>query len=221
LNALNTRELDKVGPLFLEYPWEKKEAYVMWCGQMYYFISNATRLLAAAAARLSVDNDSLHWAFGDHIQGEKHHEKLLVNDVTRLGFKISDISEFPEIAAVYQTAFYMIEHKNPAALYGTILYLESLSLTWLPEVFRKCESLYGKVATTFLRVHVAEDVDHIENAYKVIEAMSDEQKVAVQNGVILASSTYFQFMRRLCAEQKNVSVAQDVVGSHTQGMISV
>ncbi|MGE0528103.1 MAG: iron-containing redox enzyme family protein [Bdellovibrionales bacterium] len=201
LNSLYTRELEKIGPLFKGYPWEVKYAYAMWCGQMYYFIRNATRLLAAAAARLDVSNDSLHWAFGDHIQGEKHHEKLLVNDLMRMGFKVDDFPEFPEIATVYQTAFYMIDYQNPAALYGTILYLESLSLTWLPAIFDRCQALYGKTATTFLRVHVAEDVDHIGKAFRVIDSMNPDQCLAVQNGIILASTTYYQFMERLTQVQ--------------------
>lgn len=197
LQDLYKSEQEKIGPFFTHYPWEDKRAYAMWCGQMYYFIREATRLLAAAAARLSVKHDHLHWAYADHIQGEKNHEKLLENDLRRLGFKIQDFPEMPEIATVYQTAFYMIDYVNPASLYGTILFLESLSLTWLPDIFKKSESLYGQAATSFMRVHVGEDVEHIDKAFKTIAKMNEEQQLAVQNGLILASTTYYQFMRRL------------------------
>jgi hypothetical protein len=102
LKNLYLSEQDRLDPHFDKYPWEEKEAYIVWCGQMYYFIRNATRLLASAAARLGVDNDQLHWSFCDHIQEEKHHEKLLVNDLRRLDSCVEDIPEYPEVAAVYQ-----------------------------------------------------------------------------------------------------------------------
>ena len=51
LKQLYKQELDKIDPYFADYPWEDKRYYAMWCGQMYYFIRNATRLLAAAAAK--------------------------------------------------------------------------------------------------------------------------------------------------------------------------
>jgi hypothetical protein len=51
-----------------------------------------------------------------------------------------------------------------------------------------------------MRVHLAEDVGHIEVAFKQIERMDEVQRRAVKKGIEMASYTYRQLMVRLCQE---------------------
>ncbi|MBX2986969.1 MAG: iron-containing redox enzyme family protein [Bdellovibrionaceae bacterium] len=185
--------------IFKDSPWEDPRFYAQWCGQFFYFVAHATRLLAASAARLDLTNDPLHIRFLDHCQEEKHHEQLFLNDLKALGYRIEDLPEFPMTAQLYQSQYYLIDYKDPIALFGSIFYLEGMSLTSGPEVYERVKKAHGDAATTFLRVHVSEDMDHIEKAKAALRQLSDRQLEIVEWSLKQTASIYEAIMKETLA----------------------
>lgn len=176
LMSHHEKEMSKTKKIMLSCPWEQTEFYVNWCGQFYFFVAHATRLLAAAAARLNVDRDVLHLRFLDHCQEEKNHEKLFEKDLEHFGRSVSSFQEHPLAALLYQSQYYLIDYKDPLAFFGSILFLEGMSTAaGGPEIYTILKKKYGDEACNFVKVHVHEDEDHIQKAYMALEKMSDKE----------------------------------------------
>lgn len=167
--------MESLDRVLMSCPWEDPRFYAVWCGQFYYFVAHATRLLAASAARLGLDRDALHIRFLDHCQEEKHHEKLFLKDLAELGYGIEAIPEFPMTAQLYQSQYYLIDYKDPIALFGSIFYLEGMSLSSGPEIYRRVKAAHGDACCNFVRVHVSDDQDHIEKAKAALRLLTPEQ----------------------------------------------
>ncbi|WP_406699891.1 iron-containing redox enzyme family protein [Singulisphaera sp. Ch08] len=129
-----------------------------------------------AAAHCSLDVDRrLHLACMEHAQDEKNHEQLALNDLEQLGYSLDAFPELPDTAQLYQSQYYLIEHVNPAALYGSILYLEGLASTIGPEVLQRVTNSHGQAAVAFLYEHVSLDKEHIKKALDVASQCRPEQ----------------------------------------------
>lgn len=157
------------------YPWNNKRAYAEYLAQTYYYVSHSTRLLAASAARFSLEDQGLHKRFLKHTDEENSHELLALRDLQKLGYSISDFPELASTKTLYEIQYCKIEHTDPAALMGYILALETLAgndLGWLKD---KITGLYGIDCAKFIQVHADEDPDHIEKALKVIEGLRPDR----------------------------------------------
>jgi len=173
--ADHDKAMESLGKIFDQAPFENKEYYAQWCAQFYYFVAHATRLLAASAARLGLDRDGIHIRFLDHCQEEKHHEKLFVKDIDFLGFNIEDLPEHPMTAQLYQSQYYLIDYHDPVALFGSIYYLEGMSIALGKGLYGRLKKAHSDSACNFVRVHVADDEDHIEKAKKALRSFSEEE----------------------------------------------
>jgi hypothetical protein len=176
---IHEEKMSVISKILSDFPWESKQAYSLWCGQFYYFVCHATRLLAASAAHLGLDKDPLHIRFLDHMQEEKHHEKLFERDLTNMGFDVTEFKEWPVTAQLYQSQYYLIDYVNPLALLGSIFYLEGLSICSGPELLERTLRAHGDGACTFLKVHVGEDIDHIEKAKNALKQLNENEIRAV------------------------------------------
>lgn len=183
------------------FPWDNKEAYALYLSQTYYYLIHSTRLLGSGAARFSAEEEGLHRRYLDHAREEKSHHLLALKDLENLGYKIEDFREMPWTKAVYEAQYYKIEHLDPTALFGYIFALEGVSARKADEVCKRVESLYGKTATNFLRVHGSEDPDHLDKAFQWVSEL-DSRRMAIirdnfeQSCFVLAG---FFDQVRLCA----------------------
>lgn len=175
LFAHHERLMQSLDRISKQCPWEDPRFYALWCAQTYHYVAHSTRTLSAAAARFNVDRDAQHIRFIDHCQEEKHHEKMLRADMKAIGFNLSDFPEMPMTAQLYQAQYYLIEHRDPIALFGNIFYMEGFSLSSGPEIYARCQKAHGEKACTFLRVHVGEDVEHLEKAKQMLLTLPDDQ----------------------------------------------
>ncbi|MCB9072906.1 MAG: iron-containing redox enzyme family protein [Bdellovibrionaceae bacterium] len=191
------QEFEKVNKYFLKYPWEDQDAYVDFISNMYYFLSQACRLLASAASRCDLNLDLFHHRFIAHANEEKNHEKLVLHDLKALKTELKPCMF--SMPPLWQIQFYLIENKNPLSLFGCILYLENLSLAEHigPSIYKKCLQKYGKTATSYLRVHVEEDHDHIDKLYDVLQKLPEDSQDAVLYSLHITSSLYRNFISEL------------------------
>lgn len=163
--------VDRMARAYRQYPWESKLAYAQYLAQTYYYVCHSTRLLAAAAARFSQIDQSMHRRFLKHTSEENSHELLALRDLQALGFRIEEFPELAQTRTFYEVQYYKIEHQDPAALLGYILALETLAGEELKNTKEKLVRLYGSEAVRFIQVHADEDPDHIEKALRLIESL--------------------------------------------------
>jgi hypothetical protein len=174
----------RLGVTVEEFPWERGSAYADWLAQTYYYVRHSTRLLAAAAARFPLDaqGSALHQRFAAHMGEEKQHEKLALHDLRELGGSIENIPERSATRFFYEPQYYKIEHVHPIALFGYILPLEAIGPLSGARVIERITSVHGTRCVSFLKLHAADDVDHLAKALEVLAALPPDQRdVVVQN----------------------------------------
>lgn len=205
--ALTETELNKIYEPIHSYPWENREAYVDFISNMYYFLSQACRLLTAAASECSQEYDVFHHRFVDHAKEEKNHEKLVLNDLRKLKEPLRPV--MASMPPIWQTQFYMIQKKSPLSLLGCVLYLENLSLSEGigPKIYDRCLEAYGKQATSYLRVHVEEDADHVDSLYEVLDQIPAHEAENIKESLLITSSLYKNFINELAFKNRAVSTA--------------
>ncbi len=168
-----------------KFPWGTAAAYGDWLAQTYYYVRHSTRLLAASAALFPLDErgNAFHHRFAAHMGEEKKHEQLALHDLKGLGFTID---RFPELAVTrmfYEPQYYKIEHQDPIALFGYILALEAMSARKGPWVRERVVDSHGATCAAFLRVHAEDDVDHLEKAFRSLEATTEEQRRLIEQNI--------------------------------------
>jgi len=84
----------------------------------------------------------------------------------------------------------------------------SLSQEIGPAIYERCLTAHGKQATSYLRVHVEEDGDHIESLYEVLDQIPDSEAENVKESLLITSSLYKNFVTELCEKHSTVSVTQ-------------
>jgi hypothetical protein len=166
-------------------PWNDPCVYGYWLAQTFYYVSHSTRLLAAAASRFGCDDHgtALHWRFAAHMGEEKRHELLCLHDLKQLNLTLDRFPERHSTRMFYEPQYFKVEHQDPIVLFGYIFPLEMLSLCEAGRgMLTITEGAFGRQATTFLRVHIDDDPDHIEKAYQALEGANSAQlKLIEQN----------------------------------------
>lgn len=184
------------------FPWENKRAYGQWLAQTYFYVRHSTRLLAAAAARFSLDNrgNAFHVRFGAHIGEEKSHEKLALYDLKQLGSSIDAFSELSSTRMFYETQYYKINYVDPFALYGYILMLEATGPLCGSQLVERVTRAHGPKSATFLKLHVEEDVDHAQRALEMVGELDPATHDIVQQNLHQSAKAYCLMLSEIAAE---------------------
>lgn len=200
LKSLYDQEIKQLGRQVVEAPWKNKEFYAYWLAQTYYFVKDNTRLLMLCGSRVDLKDQRTHHRLIEHCAEEKGHEMLLVRDLAKLGYKVTDFPQLPATAGFYQSQYYWIEHRHPMAFFGYIILLEGLGAEYAPKVFRQVQEAHGASAATFLRVHGEEDISHIQNAFKELEGLAADVSQMVEENFVLGVGLYSSMVRE-CQEK--------------------
>lgn len=177
--------------------WSDKRKYANYLVQSYYYVRYSTRILALAAAHFSLEENEAHQRFLSHTSEENHHEKLLLNDLKNLNFKVEDFPEQSSIRAFYQTQFFCIEHISPITVMGFILALEGLAVQKGGWLYDKISTYHGEKSGSFLRVHTKEDVHHFEEALKLISNRSNKELEAIDTAMETSCYLFERMLREL------------------------
>lgn len=191
------RQLSKIERTYEHINFANKEVYAHWLSQTYFFVRHSTRLLNLSSGLTPFELNFYHLRANDHAREEKNHEKMLIMDLTELGYDINTFEESPIIKAFYQTQYYAIEHIHPLGFIGYIYLLESLPLELGKTLLKVIEPVHGKKATTFLRVHTQEDEDHIQSLLKLIDNLPKELVKEIEQNLILSGTLYNSFFEEL------------------------
>jgi hypothetical protein len=187
-------ELKSIKSEFEQINWANPNKYAEFLAQTYFYAQYTTRILALAGVRVSLEERKLHARLLTHAGEERGHDKMLINDLKSLGRNISEFDKSPFTSALYQTQYYMIEHVSPSALYGFILLLEGVSLACGPGLYEKVGAHF-KNSTTYLKVHIEEDEDHVEQNLKAIEGMGQNHMKSIHENLVQTSRFYIGMLR--------------------------
>jgi pyrroloquinoline quinone (PQQ) biosynthesis protein C len=184
------------------FPWEAKAAYAGWLAQTYFYVRHSTRLLAAAAARFSLDNrgNTFHVRFGAHIGEERSHEKLALHDIGQLGVPADGLRELNSTRMFYETQYYKIEYVDPFALYGYILMLEATGPACGNAIVERVTKAYGPKCASFLKLHAAEDVDHVQRALELVGQLDPATHDLVLQNLHQSGQAYRLMLRDIQAD---------------------
>jgi thiaminase len=188
--------LDELDKAVRSTPWGERSVYGAFLAQTYYYVCHSTRLLALAASRFRFSEEKIHRRFVKHATEEMSHEILALRDLKQLGLSLDHYPEFPSTRAFYQTQYYMIEHVSPWSFWGYILMLEGLALTKGPWLFDEITRHHGEGAASFVKVHAAEDVEHMAEAEKALQALPDQERPLVIDQIGHSRFFYSQMLQQ-------------------------
>lgn len=171
-----------------------REIYKCWLAQAYFFVRHSTPLLALSCGR-AVNRPEYHLRCISHLNEERAHDRLLLEDLKDLGAKPEDFPEFAMTSALYQTQYYWIEHRNPVSFLGYIYVLEALAVLCGEDKIKQAK-VHGK-AIRFLRLHAGEDVAHLEQAVSQIENLPVQDQTEILANARITVGLYFEMLRKI------------------------
>ena len=190
IRDLAKAEMRKTSDIILGFPWHDPLAYAMWLAQTFYMVNHSTRLVALAGAYCELDQNDLHARFVDHSQEERGHQKVAISDINVLGYKLEDLPQVYQSAAMYQIQYYWIQHRGPISFFGYTLALESLAGEFGPQLYKMTSEAHTAKAAKFLKLHSDDDVEHLKAAYEQIEKLDQKQAALVKENLELSSAIY-------------------------------
>jgi hypothetical protein len=148
--------------------------------------------LACAAARFSQNErgDALHYRFAAHMAEEKKHERLALHDLKCLGKSIEELPEHPSTRMFYEPQYFKIEHQTPLALFGYILPLEAVGPALGARVVEQVTGAFGSSCASFLKLHAAEDVDHLDKALRILDSILEEERRPIEENLRQTAFAY-------------------------------
>ena len=146
------------------------ETYAAWLSQNYFFVRHSFRLLSLAAAHATLSSDRFSWYTLTNVGAVKSREKLILRDLTELGYGIENFIELPSTKAFYRCQYYLIQNVNPLSIMGYTLFADGLiveaSKEFTPGIIRSFPK-----AASFVKSFVAGEASRIDKSFKVIESV--------------------------------------------------
>jgi pyrroloquinoline quinone (PQQ) biosynthesis protein C len=148
-----------------------RDVYAAYLRETYFLVGQTPYFLASAAAH-SEEGWLQDW-FLDLAMDERHHDRLCVHDLRNMDFDHTDyLSGRPGFGTWTMVAqnHYIASMDDPAGIVGFAAATEGLGASLAP----KAAAAMGRYdfaanAVSFLKVHSAEDQEHIETVKKAFE----------------------------------------------------
>jgi pyrroloquinoline quinone (PQQ) biosynthesis protein C len=97
----------------------------------------------------------------------------VLHDLAQLGIAQDALRELNSTRMFYETQYYKIEHVDPYAVYGYILMLEATGPVCGDAIVERVTRAFGPRCATFLKLHAAEDVDHVQRALDMVAQLDE------------------------------------------------
>jgi hypothetical protein len=200
IQALIQPYVDRMGKAIEDADFSKKELYGNFLAQTYYYVAHSTKFLAFSAGLMGPEDRKYFNRFIKHISEENGHDLMAQKDLKNIGHDLEDFPETAETRMLWESQYYKIQHLDPISLIGYIIPLEMLSAQYFPDFNIKVEAVYGKKATSFVRVHAEEDEDHIEKAFKVLYDLSPERQDVIITNMTQTAVAYTAMIENLSTQ---------------------
>ena len=151
--------------------------YIAYLKETYHLVRHTPQMLTLAAEKVGHSDPWLRDFFKEFAHEEKGHDLLCVNDIRGLGEEPEKIlSEKPLGGSWAMTTqnYYHGTLGNPISIIGYAIATEGLGSEFAKSVAELLETKYGfgRDATSFLRLHGYEDIEHVELARTAWERYS-------------------------------------------------
>lgn len=151
-----------------------KWQYLAYLKETYHLIKHTPKMLNLAAQKVGDSDAWLRDFFLEFEHEERGHDQLCVNDIKAMNEdpeRILSIMPSGGSWAMVSQNYYNATIGDPTAIIGYAVATEGLGAEFAREVADLLESqyLFPSHATTFLRVHGHEDIEHVELAKSAIE----------------------------------------------------
>ena len=192
------------------FPWSSKRTVGDYLAQTYYYVRHSEKFLALAAGLMTEKDRAYQKRFLKHLSEENAHDLMVKKDLENLGYFLEDFPERPETRMFWETQYFKIEHEDPMILMGYILLLEDVASEVCGHLAEKISQHHSKKASTFLRVHGAEDPQHVAEALGVIDSLDDMRQKLVYAHLLQSQRAYtrmIQAIRENAAEDFSTNAA--------------
>jgi len=176
-------EFSKIDSTIMNFPWEDKAAYAMFLAQVYHFVKNSSRIMTCVACRFDQDRELIHRNLIKHADEEAGHQFLAKKDLENLGYRLEEIPELYTTRQFYEPQYYKAMFHDPIGFYGYALALEGTAVKRGQEIYQRVRKAHGEGASLFWKVHVKDDQDHVGDALKMIDQLSDKEKDAIKDNL--------------------------------------
>lgn len=183
IKQLTASELANTRELMLGLEWETPEVYAHFLAQTFHYASYSTRIIGLAGCHFDYSQNDLHVKFMDHVREERGHEKILITDMQVLDYKLEQFPASPFSLTLFQNQYYWIQNVSPMAVYGYFLYLEGIAVDICPKFFGRLKENYPAQAIKYLKLHIEEDVGHVDSHYKYIEKSTPAEMNAIYQNI--------------------------------------
>ena len=200
------QEIKKIDQSASSLDWNNRENYLYWLSQTYYFVRHTTRLLSLAAANFTFEEDKLHRHAIHHLGEEVGHEKMVLNDLKKLGVSIEDYPMLPATKKLIDSQYKTIESRGAVSHLGYSLCLEGAAKYVAPEFLKPLIGLYGEEGTLFIRSHVELDEDHFDDGIKELSSLPEESLNKVGENLEEAVKFYTQIFQEISAKTQGASL---------------
>ncbi len=184
-----------------------KSSYAKFLIQLYPIVSNFCPVMAAAAGRCADRYANLRNYLYEHIEHEKGHETMVMNDLEQLGYKCDDLPTVnPGRAARAMLAYnyYAIDRIDPHYVIGMVYVLELMSSGYASNIAQSISRAIDHPMTrgfSFLDSHGTLDDDHLADLIGLIESI--ESQDLVEKVVDSVDMNFYLFRQVICDLPKN------------------
>jgi pyrroloquinoline quinone (PQQ) biosynthesis protein C len=193
-------EQKKLEEIRKAFPWDNQEAYINWLVNTYEYALNTSKILATTGGRLPGEKNVVSNRFIAHASEEKGHEKLLENDVKNFGLRMNDLQSSILGQAFHQSLYYWMYADNPLGIFGWVLALEGFAVRNCTAMYDICNKTFGSKCSSFLKVHAAEDEDHLHKAFESIKSFTGEENALIAHSLKFYSGMYGNLLQKIHAD---------------------
>ena len=160
-----------------------KSSYAKFLIQLYPIVSNFCPVMAAAAGRCADRYANLRNYLYEHIEHEKGHETMVMNDLEQLGYKCDDlltVNPGPAARAMLAYNYYAIDRIDPHYVIGMLYVLELMSSGYASNIAQSISrAIDHPIARgfSFLDSHGTLDDDHLADLIGLIQTIESPELV--------------------------------------------
>lgn len=160
-----------------------KSSYAKFLIQLYPIVSNFCPVMAAAAGRCADRYANLRHYLYEHIEHEKGHEAMVMNDLEQLGNKCDDLPRAnpgPAARAMLAYNYYAIDRVDPHYVIGMVYVLELMSSGYASTIAQSISRAIDHPMArgfSFLDSHGTLDDDHLADLIGLIQSIESPELV--------------------------------------------
>ncbi|MCB0356844.1 MAG: iron-containing redox enzyme family protein [Bdellovibrionales bacterium] len=178
----------------LSVQWDKKEGYIDYLAQTFYYVSHSSRIMSIVAGHLPEKHEETHKAILKHASEERGHQFAALKDLERLGAKIDQYPEHPETRMFWEPQYYKAQF-SPLDFYGYALMLEGTAVLAGRKILEKVEPAHGTKACGFLRLHCEEDPAHLDMLFNLFNKYNESELIGIRNNCHQSFKAYYNMLR--------------------------